>query len=201
MFAKAFNRRDQSGFLARSSEWDRHSEWRSLLKDGAVEFRAGRRSEVTVPRLRACPDCGLFQVVSALGPDAVARCLRCNAVLRRTRQDSLGRGLAEHRRPVPVQRRLPDVADDRQHGRDAAQRQPVVRPGRIGAARDQEILPSYTIAAPFLKFASMIYVPEPTTKLGRYEGPRPEGESEVSSRKARKRSSAQKIHGEARLPA
>ena len=53
-----------------------------------------------MPRLRPVSGC------AALGPDAVARCLRCNAVLRRTRQDSLGRGLA-NRRPVPVQRRLP----------------------------------------------------------------------------------------------
>src|SRR4051794_14097438 len=50
--------------------------------------------EVTASRLRECPDCGLLQVIPALGPDSMARCLRCNAVLRRTRQDSLGRGLA-----------------------------------------------------------------------------------------------------------
>src|SRR5689334_4172440 len=50
--------------------------------------------EIAPPRMRECPDCGLLQVIPALGPDSMARCLRCNAVLRRTRQDSLGRGLA-----------------------------------------------------------------------------------------------------------
>ena len=50
--------------------------------------------EVAPPRLRECGDCGLFQVVPALGPDSAARCLRCDAVMRRTRRDPLGRALA-----------------------------------------------------------------------------------------------------------
>ncbi len=43
---------------------------------------------------RECPHCGLFQRVPRLVPHAVARCLRCGAVLRRARVDPLGRPLA-----------------------------------------------------------------------------------------------------------
>ncbi|PPQ35034.1 paraquat-inducible protein A [Rhodopila globiformis] len=49
---------------------------------------------VTQPRLRACIDCGQFQVLPAMEPGTVARCNRCNAGLRRVRHDPLGRGLA-----------------------------------------------------------------------------------------------------------
>lgn len=49
---------------------------------------------ITPPRLRECRDCGQFQVVPSMRPGSVARCLRCDAVLRRTRHDPLGRGLA-----------------------------------------------------------------------------------------------------------
>src|SRR3978361_2349427 len=48
----------------------------------------------TEPRLRECRDCGLFQVVPAMGPGTRARCQRCNATIRHTRTDSLGRALA-----------------------------------------------------------------------------------------------------------
>jgi paraquat-inducible protein A len=48
----------------------------------------------TPPRLRGCRDCGQFQIVPALAPGNVARCDRCDAELRRTRRDPLGRGLA-----------------------------------------------------------------------------------------------------------
>jgi paraquat-inducible protein A len=51
-------------------------------------------AETTAPRLRECLDCGLFQVVPALGPGSVARCSRCNGVLRRTHHDPLNRALA-----------------------------------------------------------------------------------------------------------
>ena len=50
--------------------------------------------ETTPPRLRACGDCGQFQMVPALAPGSVARCVRCDAILRRARRDPLGRGLA-----------------------------------------------------------------------------------------------------------
>ena len=48
----------------------------------------------TEPRLRECRDCGLFQVVPAIGPNVRAHCLRCNATLRHTRRDSLTKALA-----------------------------------------------------------------------------------------------------------
>ena len=44
--------------------------------------------------LCACRDCGLFQLMPAMTPGASAHCLRCNALLRRTRRDSLGKALA-----------------------------------------------------------------------------------------------------------
>jgi len=44
-------------------------------------------------RLRGCPDCGLFQLVPALVPGSVARCIRCRAVLRRFPRNSLQHGL------------------------------------------------------------------------------------------------------------
>ena len=50
----------------------------------------------TAPRLRECRDCGRFQTVPALRAGATARCLRCDAVLRRTHIDPLGRSLALH---------------------------------------------------------------------------------------------------------
>ena len=49
------------------------------------------RAAATPARLRACRDCGLFQIVPPMEPDHTVRCLRCNAVLRRTRRDSLTR--------------------------------------------------------------------------------------------------------------
>jgi paraquat-inducible protein A len=48
----------------------------------------------TGTRLRECPDCGLFQRLPPLPRNAVARCHRCNAVLRRRRHNSAGRALA-----------------------------------------------------------------------------------------------------------
>ena len=44
---------------------------------------------MTEPHLRECRGCGLFQVMPAMSPGAVARCLRCNGTLRRTRKDPL----------------------------------------------------------------------------------------------------------------
>lgn len=49
---------------------------------------------VTVPELRECPGCGLFQIVPALGPDMRSDCVRCGTVLRATRSDPLDRSLA-----------------------------------------------------------------------------------------------------------
>ena len=48
------------------------------------------------PVARECLDCGQFQMVPVLGAGATARCLRCNAVLRRAQHDPLGRSLALH---------------------------------------------------------------------------------------------------------
>ena len=49
---------------------------------------------LTTPRLRECPDCGQVQTVPAMPPAARAVCLRCDAVLRHTRQDPLRLPLA-----------------------------------------------------------------------------------------------------------
>ena len=38
----------------------------------------------TLPQLRECPGCGLFQMVPALPPGAIAQCIRCPTLLRRT---------------------------------------------------------------------------------------------------------------------
>ncbi|HQT77104.1 MAG TPA: hypothetical protein PLD10_08655, partial [Rhodopila sp.] len=43
----------------------------------------------TAPRLCACKDCGLIQVVPALTPSSRVVCVRCDAVLRRTWRDPL----------------------------------------------------------------------------------------------------------------
>lgn len=45
-------------------------------------------------RAHACPDCGLFLHIPSLPRGAVARCPRCEAVLRRRRTDPHGRALA-----------------------------------------------------------------------------------------------------------
>ncbi|HEY6433319.1 MAG TPA: paraquat-inducible protein A [Acetobacteraceae bacterium] len=61
---------------------------------GEPHRTAAATGAITPPRLRECRDCGQFQVVPSMLPGSVARCLRCDAVLRRTRHDPLGRGLA-----------------------------------------------------------------------------------------------------------
>jgi paraquat-inducible protein A len=43
----------------------------------------------TAARLRECPDCGQFQTVPPMPPQARALCLRCDAMLRHTRRDPL----------------------------------------------------------------------------------------------------------------
>ena len=59
------------------------------------EYLAERPADaITAPQLRACRDCGQFQVLPTLTLGSVARCSRCDAVLRRPRRDPLGRGLA-----------------------------------------------------------------------------------------------------------
>ncbi len=49
---------------------------------------------VAARMVRECRDCGHFQTVPAMPPGHVAHCLRCDAALRRTRHNTLGRGLA-----------------------------------------------------------------------------------------------------------
>ncbi len=60
----------------------------------SVALAAHAEPAVAPPRLRECPDCGLFQRMPALPRGAVARCPRCAAVLRRRRIDPAGRSLA-----------------------------------------------------------------------------------------------------------
>ena len=48
----------------------------------------------TEPSVRSCHDCGLAQRLPSVEPGMVARCLRCNATLRRTWSDSLDFALA-----------------------------------------------------------------------------------------------------------
>ena len=55
---------------------------------------AATEPAATAPRLRECLDCGQFQMVPAMAAGRVARCVRCNGLLRRTRHDPLGRALA-----------------------------------------------------------------------------------------------------------
>ncbi len=54
----------------------------------------GAPSRGPAGRLRECPDCGLFQRLPPLPRGSVARCSRCEAVLRRRRADPVGRSLA-----------------------------------------------------------------------------------------------------------
>ena len=49
---------------------------------------------VTLPQLRECPGCGLFQTVPALAADMHAACERCGTVLRRTRRNPTSHSLA-----------------------------------------------------------------------------------------------------------
>jgi paraquat-inducible protein A len=49
---------------------------------------------MTRPELRECRGCGLFQIVPPLEVETRSSCVRCGTVLRRTRRDPLGRGLA-----------------------------------------------------------------------------------------------------------
>jgi paraquat-inducible protein A len=55
---------------------------------------AGLEAWRTVGRLCECASCGQFQRLPALVPGLSARCIRCEAVLRRARIDPLGRALA-----------------------------------------------------------------------------------------------------------
>ena len=52
------------------------------------------RSHDPAGQTRECPECGLFQSVPALRPGLVADCVRCGALLRRRRRDSLTTVLA-----------------------------------------------------------------------------------------------------------
>lgn len=45
---------------------------------------------LTAPKLHECPDCGQMQILPAMPPATRAVCLRCDAVLRHTRRDSIG---------------------------------------------------------------------------------------------------------------
>ena len=49
---------------------------------------------LTRPHLLECRDCGQVQIMPAMAPGAVARCIRCDAVLRRMKRDSLSIALA-----------------------------------------------------------------------------------------------------------
>src|SRR6476659_7820474 len=49
---------------------------------------------LTLRQLLECLDCGQRQVVPALRPGTVARCMRCDRLLRRARRNPLGRALA-----------------------------------------------------------------------------------------------------------
>ena len=118
--------------------------------------------EVAPPRLRECRDCGLFQVVPALGPDSVARCLRCNAVMRRTRRDPLGRALALNIAALSlfgvaclmslmtVSTAGMQLSANLFSGPEGLQQH--------GIWELSVIVLFTTVAAPFLRFASMVYV-------------------------------------------
>jgi paraquat-inducible protein A len=58
------------------------------------EVQGTLSSSRTVPHRIECPDCGLFQILPALSARDVARCARCDGVLRRARRDPIGPALA-----------------------------------------------------------------------------------------------------------
>jgi paraquat-inducible protein A len=64
------------------------------MTDAADLGGAQEPAGMTPRRLWECLDCGQRQVMPALRPGTVARCLRCNRLLRRARRDPLGRALA-----------------------------------------------------------------------------------------------------------
>ena len=129
---------------------------------GLWETSAPSDVAVTQPRLRECPDCGLFQVIPALGPDSVVHCLRCNAVLRRTRRDPLGRGLALNiaglflfavaclMSLMTVSTAGMQLSADLFSGPRGLEQH--------GVWELSAVVLFTTVAAPFLRFASIIYV-------------------------------------------
>ena len=118
--------------------------------------------ETTSPRLRECVDCGLFQIVPALPPDCTAHCLRCSAILRRTRRDPLGRALALNIAALSIfgvacLMPLMDVSTAGMHLSANLFSGPE-NLGRHGVWELSMVILFTTVAAPFLKLASMVYV-------------------------------------------
>ena len=134
----------------------------SVALPGLLSVASRSELLVTQPRLRECADCGLLQVVPALGPDSVARCLRCNAVLRRTRRDPLGRALALNiaglflfgvaclMSLMTVSTAGMQLSADLFSGPAGLEKH--------GVWELSAVVLFTTVAAPFLRFASMIYV-------------------------------------------
>jgi paraquat-inducible protein A len=60
-----------------------------LMGTSAAPADAAEAVSMTAPKLQECRDCGQMQVVPAMPPASRAVCLRCDAVLRHTRQHPL----------------------------------------------------------------------------------------------------------------
>jgi paraquat-inducible protein A len=73
------------------TEADHLAETQNAPPDDArpLSVRAGSVL-LTAPKLHECPDCGQMQILPAMPPAARAVCLRCDAILRHTRDDSIG---------------------------------------------------------------------------------------------------------------
>ena len=117
---------------------------------------------LTLRQLCECLDCGQRQVVPALRPGTVARCLRCDRLLRRARRNPLGQGAgAEHGGSGPARRRLPHAADDGEHQRHEPERQPLLGPQSLrsdGLWELSAVVLFTSVAAPVAKAVAMTYV-------------------------------------------
>ena len=126
----------------------------------ALEAEAGPL--VSQAHLRECQGCGLFQVVPALPSRSIARCERCNTILRRTHDDTLGRGLAMNVAAfcalvIACLTPLMDVSTAGMHLSADLFSGPAELEDR-GVWELAAVVLFTTVAAPLLKFGSMIYV-------------------------------------------
>jgi paraquat-inducible protein A len=129
---------------------------------GGQELEAEGGQLVTHAHLRECNGCGLFQTVPALPSRSIARCERCNTILRRTHDDTLGRGLAMNVAAfcalgIACLTPLMDVSTAGMHLSADLFSGPEQLQGR-GVWELAWVVLFTTVAAPLFKFGSMIYV-------------------------------------------
>ena len=129
---------------------------------GGEEAGAEAGPLVSQAHLRECRGCGLLQVVPALPSRSIARCERCNTILRRTHDDTLGRGLALNVAAfcalgIACLTPLMDVSTAGMHLSADLFSGPEQLQDR-GVWELAWVVLFTTVAAPLLKFGSMIYV-------------------------------------------